>query len=168
MVWEVQNNDVMIKKLKEVVIDHRSRAWCRLPYPGHPKGCPNYGKDETCPPKAPLLEEIAEPPFVLVAVKFDLEEHVKRMKERHPNWSDRKARCLLYWQKKVDKRLREICEKVASDMPNALILYKPEAHGVHVFETCRRAGLTLERNPKKVVWKVAIIGTKRNSSYQPK
>jgi hypothetical protein len=43
------------------------------------------------------------------------------------------------------------------------VLYKPEGNGVNVFETCRKIGLILERNPKKFVWKVAIIGKKLNS-----
>jgi len=125
----------------------------------HPKDCQNYGKNN-CPPQAPLFEKIVKPPFTLVAVKFNLEKHAKRMKEKHPNLSDRQARSSLYWQKKVNKQLREISEKTASKIPNSMIIYRPEATGVNLFETCRRIGLKLERNPKKIVWKIAIIGIK--------
>jgi hypothetical protein len=156
-------NDVIISELKDVVIDYRARAWCCLPYPNHPNGCPNFGKSEECPPEAPLFETIIKPPFTLVAVRFNLEEHVRKMKEKHPNWSEKRAKCLLYWQRKVNKRLRKICEGIASKIPNAIVLYRPEGNGVNVFETCRKIGLILERNPKKFVWKVAIIGEKSNS-----
>jgi predicted metal-binding protein len=100
-------DDVIISELKDVVIDYRARAWCRLPYPNHPNGCPNFGKSEECPPKAPLFEAIIKPPFTLVAVRFNLEEHVRKMKEKHPNWSEKKTKCLLYWQRKVNKRLKK-------------------------------------------------------------
>lgn len=163
MIPEVSGEDVMIRQLKEsdVIIDYRSRAWCKLPYPNHPKGCPNLGKKDSCPPEASLFERMVKPPFTLVAVRFDLGAHTRRMKERHPDWSDRRARCLLYWQKKVNKRLKEVCERAFSDIENVKILYSPEANGVHVFGTCRNIGLILERNPKKIVWKVAIIGIKK-------
>jgi hypothetical protein len=35
--------------------DGEAGKLCRLPYPNHPKGCPNYGKRALCPPKAPAL-----------------------------------------------------------------------------------------------------------------
>lgn len=158
---EIKEKDVIILPLKDVVIDQRSRCWCRLPYPNHPHGCPNHGKRKICPPQAPVFEEIIKSPFILAAVKFNLEQHVKKMKKKHPDWSDRRARCVLYWQGKVNKQLREICEKIVSNAPNSIILYKPEANGVHVFETCRKIGLILERNPQKIVWKIAIIGTRQ-------
>ncbi|MCJ7771009.1 hypothetical protein MUP37_05465, partial [Candidatus Bathyarchaeota archaeon] len=37
----------------------------------------------------------------------------------------------------------------------------PEATGVQVFETCELAGIFLERNPQKIVWKAMIIGRKK-------
>ena len=39
----------------EVVVDYRARDWCRLPYPDHPRGCPNFGRRADCPPMAPLI-----------------------------------------------------------------------------------------------------------------
>lgn len=154
-----EEENVKVLNLKEVALNPRARGWCKLPYPDHPHGCPSFGKREICPPKSQLFEKIVKSPFTLVAVKFDLERHVKKMKEKHPEWSDRRARCVLYWQKKVDKQLREVCERIASD--NSVILYKPEANGVNLFLTCRKIGLALEKNPQKIVWKIAIIGNKK-------
>jgi len=151
---------VLVLPLDEVVIDLRARDWCKLPYPNHLRGCPNYGKKAGCPPKAPLFESFVESPFTLVAVGFNLAEWTKKMKDKHPNWSDRQTRCCLYWQGKVRKVLREECNRIASD--DELILYNPEAMGVHVFKTCELVDVKLERNPQNIVWKVAIIGKDRN------
>lgn len=148
--------------LDSVVTDLRAREWCKLPYPNHPKGCPNYGKKTSCPPKAPLFESFVKAPFTLVGVGFNLAEWAKAMKEKHPKWSDRQARCCLYWQGKVRKKLREVCNRMALD--NELIVYAPEAMGVHVFKTCEKVGLKLERNPQDFVWKIAIIGRDNNQS----
>ncbi|MHA2337493.1 MAG: hypothetical protein ACXACX_09325 [Candidatus Hodarchaeales archaeon] len=153
--------DVKVLELKNVVIDYRTRSWCKLKYPDHPKGCPNFGKKEICPPQSPLFEQVVKPPYTLVAVKFNLEKHAKEMKKRHPNWSDKQARCVLYWQGKLDKKLREVSEKVASKITNSKIVYKPESYGVHVFETCRKLGFILERNPQKILWKITIIGIEK-------
>lgn len=148
----------IVAPIKEVVLERRARDWCKLPYPDHPRGCPNYGKRDSCPPASPLFENVVEEPYVLVGVRFDLEGWSGRMKERHPDWSKRQARNCLYWQGKVRKRLREVCEKEKGKVPNPIILYTPEGTGVNVFETCRKAGLKLEKNPQKIVWKIAIIG----------
>ena len=158
--------DSIIIPIGDVVIDLRAREWCKLPYPDHPKGCPNYGKRDTCPPQCPIWNDIIEPPYLLVGVKFALKVWSERMKERHPKWSDRQARCCLYWQGKVRKRLREICEEVKLHHlgSNFIISYTPEAMGVHVFETCYKNGIKLHKNPQDFVWKIAIIGRKKNGS----
>ena len=158
---KIKRKDLIILQPKNIIIDYRARGWCKLPYPDHRLGCPNYGKRKTCPPRAPLFEKIVKSPFVLVAVKFNLARHIKQMKARHPDWSDRQAKCVLYWQGKVNKYLKDICEGIKSTIPNSVILNKPEAHGVHVFETCRKNGLILEGNPKRIVWKISIIGIKK-------
>ena len=157
--------EIIVKKLSEVVIEPKAREWCKLPYPvilgqksDHPDGCPNYGRRETCPPLAPLFEKILKSPFLLVGVKFDLESWADELKKKHPKWTDRQARCCLYWQGKVRKVLREACNEIMRDFCDGEVLYVPEATGVDVFKTCEKIGIMLERNPKKYVWKIAIIG----------
>lgn len=151
-----QGMRVLTFPLDHVVVDSRVRDWCKLPYPGHSKGCPNYSKKLGCPPERPLFASLIETPFTLVAVSFNLGAWAEQMKEKHPEWSDRQARCCLYWQGKVRKRLRQACERLVTE--DDLVLYTPEATGVNVFETCRTVGLILKRNPQDIVWKVAIIG----------
>ncbi|MCP8323816.1 MAG: hypothetical protein L6N96_06545 [Candidatus Methylarchaceae archaeon HK02M2] len=151
---------------RDIVLEPKARGvWCRLPYIGHPKGCPNYGKRETCPPKAPKYRTIVNHPYYLIAFQFDLEIHTKRMKELHPSWSNRKARCLLYWQGSVKKKLRdEALSFISSQEDDWILLETPEANGVDVFKTCERVGLILEKNPRKIVWKILIIGKRKKSN----
>lgn len=153
-----------IFQLKKVILSNKTRTWCKLPYPDHPKGCPNYNQRKICPPKAPLFKQIIKPPYTLVAVKFNLEKHVKKIKAKHPNWSNKQARCVLYWQNKVNKKLKQLSEETASKIRNSIILYKPEANGVNLFKTCKKIGLTLRPNPQKILWKMSIIGTKVNDN----
>jgi hypothetical protein len=148
-------------KLKKIIKYNNINKWCKLPYPAHPNGCPNYNKKKTCPPKALSFEKLIKPPFTLVAVKFNLKEHIKKMKQKHPNWTDKQARCVLYWQNKVNKQLRELSEKTAAKIPNSMILHMPEANGVNLFETCKKVGLILEPNPQNILWKMSIIGIKK-------
>lgn len=143
----------------DIISDIRSRDWCKLPYPNHPHGCPNYDKRIGCPPQVSLFNEVITSPYTLVGIKFNLEKWINRMKDKHPNWSDKQARCCLYWQGKVRKVLREKCKEIVKD--EEMILYKPEAMGIHVFRTCASIGIKLEKNPTKYVWKIAIIGRKK-------
>lgn len=90
------------------VLNSKVRALCARPYEGHPKGCPNVGQRDTCPPKARLLAELLDldrPVFAVWSV-FDLGVHVERMRATHPGWSERQLRCCLYWQAGARKVLR--------------------------------------------------------------
>jgi len=147
----------VVKGLSTIVWTETSN-WCVLPYPRHPKGCPNFGKKKGCPPTAKKFWSLIKPPYVLVGVCFNLNEHVERMRGKHPDWSEAQLKCLLYWQGKVDKKLRKLALKVKSQIPNSTILYRPEANGVHVFKTAENVGIHLERNPSNFVWKIAIVG----------
>ena len=129
---------------------------CRLPYPGHPKGCPNAGKRVSCPPEAPMLSPGR---YLLVAVQFDLAAWAARMKEKHPAWSDRQARCCLYWQGQVRRELREYVWHIgpyrSADSP---VEYIPEAGGANIDLMMKTLGHPLQwRPPIDFVWKVALI-----------
>lgn len=153
----------------KVVLDPNMRELCQWPYYSHPKGCPNYNKRSSCPPKAPLLDEVLDlsQPVWAVWVKFNLAAHRERMREKHPNWSKRQLDCCLYWQGTLLKELRiqvtnfctmsllyKIKEKLEA-------IYCPEAMGVNVTETLEGVGVTLEWPPEKIVHKVALVGSPR-------
>ena len=141
-----------------LIIDHRAREWCKLSYPDHPRGCPNYGKKYSCPPQVQLIEEWLSDyrKLWLVCAPFNLAEHVANMFLRHPNWSYRQARCLLYWQPKVNKELQQGTWDFAPDKLNG-ITYCPEGMGVNVIETARLVGLPIETKPMTIVYKIALV-----------
>ena len=144
-----------------LVLDHRAMGeWCVLPYPDHPKGCPNFAKKKTCPPNAPNFLEYIDvcKSLWLIAVEFDLATHMARMKERHPHWSDRQARCLLYWQPSVNKRLNNLVAQFRWEYPDTISTVCPEAMGVQVIETAQKLGLNIQPKPQNKIYKVAIAG----------
>jgi hypothetical protein len=101
-------------------------------------------------------------PLYLVYETFDLEGHAADMKVRHPDWSDRMCRNVLYWQGSVRARLRmnvrDAIEKLGCDS----VTYCPEGHGVNVFATARLAGLAMDKTRRlKLDHHIALIGMAR-------
>ena len=143
-----------------VAIDMRAREWCKLSYPNHRHGCPNYGMKKTCPPQAPLVNKHFDlgKRHWLGIVDFDLEAHVERMREKHPDWTDRQLRCVLYWQGAVNKRLRELTVRFHKQNKGTIYTMCPEAMGMHVLKTMRRQGYDIRKNPTEMVYKVSLIG----------
>ncbi len=148
-------------KIAPLDIDHGVRTLCRRPYPGHPNGCPNYGKRNTCPPEAHFLENVLDlgRTVWILWVDFNLEEQRGRMLSKHPGWSKRQAECCLYWQAGVRKELREEMQAFIDFADDTLMMVEaPEAYGVNVTETMSRVGIQLEWPPEKIVRKVGLIG----------
>ncbi|KKN62620.1 hypothetical protein LCGC14_0510310 [marine sediment metagenome] len=142
-----------------LVIDYRAREWCRLPYPDHPKGCPNFDHKLICPPQVCLIEEFVDldHSLWLVVESFDLQEHVERMKARHSGWSDRQARNVLYWQGSVNKKLRLACESHVKTVGGVWTIC-PEAMGVNVIQTAKQVGLPIKARPTSLVFKIGLVG----------
>ena len=147
----------------KIVIDEGVRQLCYQSYPLHPKGCPNYGKRETCPPKAKLVNEIIDisAPVYAVWNVFDLASHVEKMKLAHPNWSQRQLNCCLYWQPKARKSLRGELAFFGMGLLGNVILTCPEACRVNVTATMASIGEILEWPPVTKTYQVAIAGRSR-------
>jgi len=150
----------MIVQIDDLRINMKARDWCKLPYPDHPKGCPNYGQRATCPPDAPLIYNFVDigKPIFLIAVGFNLENHVNSMLLKHPDWSNRQAKCVLYWQGSVNKLLKQHIKQFLWMYPEYITTLCPEAMGVNVIETARRCGLPIKTKPTKNVFKIALAG----------
>jgi len=146
----------------EPVVDKAMRGLCCRPYPGHPKGCPNFKKKEGCPPSAPMIDETLDlsKPVHAVFNVFDLARHVKRMKNKHPHWSDRQLKCCLYWQPRARKQLREKIMRFLYEHPGETVVKCPEAQGVNLTETMKNAGIELEWPPENVTYQIVLIGTR--------
>lgn len=150
-------NPILISDLR---VNLKAREWCKLPYPDHPKGCPNYGMRPSCPPQALLISNYFDitRPLYLIAVEFDLAGHIKKMQSLHPDWSQRQLRCCLYWQGGVNSELKQKCRQFEWEHPTMITTTCPEAMGVNVIETAYRCGLPIETKPTDRVFKIAIGG----------
>jgi predicted metal-binding protein len=145
------------------VSDYYVRQLCCKPYPGHPKGCPNFNHKEGCPPSADLFDHIydlSKPVYAIVNI-FDFKAHTDRMRELHPSWSERQVRCCLYWQAGARKQLLIKIKDFLRSHRGYSIETCPEAMGVNVTETMKKAGLILEWPPETVAFQIALAGIKK-------
>ncbi len=144
-------------QLPSVVLDASVRGVCRRPYAGHPKGCPNFGKRAACPPEAPRFEDrfdLAEVWAIWNA--FDFGSHCARMRERHPEWSQRQVECCLYWQGTARKQLEAEIGQFNWEHPPFSVTRCPEAMGVNITASMRLVGVELEWPPQTVAIQVAL------------
>jgi predicted metal-binding protein len=154
------------------VLDRSVRKLCVQPYPGHPRGCPNYNKKEGCPPLVQTFDEFydMEQPFYAIVNEFDFKAHTDRMRALHPLWSARQVRCCLYWQPKARAALnggiRQFLESraVHDEHQGYSVTASPEAMGVNVAQTLAHAGIPLEWPVQAVARQVAIAGVRK---FQP-
>lgn len=147
----------MIIPLNTVIVDNRARngTWCKLPYPSHPKGCPNFPE---CCESRPHFNEYEGFRWYAIVETFNLKVHAEIMKEKHPHWSERQCRNLLYWQKGVRSRLKKQAEAIAFPLMGDVILDLPEANGVQVFDTMAKHGFVIERHKPDIIRKVMLVG----------
>jgi predicted metal-binding protein len=154
--------EVMPHVLVTPVLDRSVRGLCVRPYEGHPHGCPNHGRSPRCPPAAPHLFEAFDEsgPFYAVYSRFPLGDHVRAMRQRHPGWSDRQLRCVLYWQNSARKKLRAEVALFKEAHPEVdwRVEETPEAMGLDVTATLREVGIGLEWPPAEVATHVALAG----------
>lgn len=168
----------MSRAIVSPVIDKSVRLLCYRSYPGHKKGCPNFGKKDGCPPNTPLLGDVFDLSKAVWAVwvDFDFAGHKARMLKLHPDWKKypRKVECCRYWQRTADNEVRHqvanFCtEKLLFKEAKRLdVLYRPEAYGVNVTETMKNIGVILEWPPVNIVRKIAFVGTPRQSESEVK
>ena len=138
------------------------RGMCIKRYHGHPKGCPNYGKKDVCPPAAPMFDQVFDisKPVYLIYYKFDIGAHAKKMKEKHPNWTEIQQYNLLYWQGTARKSLKKNIQEFKGIYGNKgyYVVLSPDAMGVDVNSTLDKIGVKLEWPARKYVYKIAMGG----------
>lgn len=145
------------------VLNASVRSICKRPYPRHPKGCPNWNKKAGCPPQARLFQNEYDVNREIVAVwnVFDLFGHVRRLHEKHPNWTRAQLECCLYWQGTARKQLRAEVQEALKEHPGAVAIMCPEAMGVDVTATMCSVGVDLEWPPVTVTIQVAFLAHRR-------
>jgi predicted metal-binding protein len=153
----------MIYNIHTINIDPMFQKLCRQSYPGHTKGCPNYGKKKGCPPQQKLFFDIFDQDFYLIYTEFDLATHVKKMRKKHSDWTDRQLYCCLYWQGTARKNLKAEITRAKKMLPHHHITTCPEAMGVNVTDLMEdNADIELEWPPKTTTYQVAIAGLKKS------
>lgn len=126
------------------------RSWCRIPYPGHPKGCHMWhSKRKNCDSsfrKCHTFDEVFDrnAPAWCVWEDFDVEAHMARMKSIHPEWSIGMLKNVRYWQATVKKKRNT---RVENEFRKRKLWGKyaavTEGFCINVYSTLRHAGLPL-------------------------
>ncbi len=158
-----------------VMLDCNRSILCQKPYHGHRSGCPNFNKKKGCPPNVPLIGETIDLCHEVYAVwnVFPFGEHVQRMKDAHPDWSQRQLACCLYWQGKARKQLRGEVRQFLEIIRKELLSYEglvwkvcdcPEAQGVNLTATMESIGIKLEWPPKTVAYQIVLAGRVRDKT----
>ena len=151
------------------MISDRVGKWCQSPYSNHPKGCPNYNATVKCPHQAPLIGELFDlkKSLCFVHSEFDLAVHVAKMEKKHPEWTLKQCKCVLYWQGTSRKQLKDRIREAMADLGADTVAMVPEALGVNVYATARLAGLNLERiRYLSICRHVALIGNSRHGQIK--
>lgn len=152
-----------ILPVNKLIWGWKSRFWCKLPYPGHPKGCPNYGIKDHCPPKSLLISKIfnLNKPTYLVFSTFDLAAHMEKMKHKYPHWTERQLRNVYYWQNISRAQLKERMMVAIKLLGTNAHTFNPESNGVNMYATAYHSGLKLEKiKTLKTCHHIGIIGWK--------
>ena len=111
--FEIQEigRDFFIKGPVEVACQPRGfNRWCRLPYPGHPNGCPNFGKKDSCPPLTPYFLDIYKPHVFVAFMQFDFKEYLETKISLHSDWTERQLRNPWYFQSHLDSQLKHFVD----------------------------------------------------------
>jgi len=140
--------------------DTRVGNWCKLPYHNHPKGCPNFGIHNYCPPHAPSADDffdLKQPHWFLIT-EFNLKSYIDLMREKHPKWSERRLKCLLYWQGSIRAMQRKFIANLRHDNSKLVFSLLPEAMNLNIFKTLIDCNIPFETKPKTKVLKVALLG----------
>ncbi len=171
--------DIKFKKIDKDTIEFTKKTslWCTLPYDNHSKGCPNYGKKNTCPPDAPYLEhEVKSYEHIyLLYLRFDFEMYrVIRGNEwinKGFPYTEKQLRCLLYYQPSIKRIIKNhIINKLFTlgsiyvlgcgsglRLPFQKIVYSMEAVGINVFKTLKNNNIYHEIKPVNTTLFVNLI-----------
>jgi len=85
------------------------------------------------------------------------------MRKKHPNWSDKQVKCVLYWQGTARKYLKQKIMMFKDSFPDYIIIRCPEAQGVNLTETMKNAGIVLEWPPENMAYQIVLGGIKNVS-----
>ncbi len=176
-IGEITKIKILRVKRNSIIFTSKTHIWCTLPYPGHKNGCPNYDKNPLCPPNIKIMEEHLKNYsfYYLIYAIFNISEYKTYMLNKHSDWSERKAGCLLYWQNSVKKLLKIYIINLYLNNPNCSLylfgsgsgdkihnikqekVYSMEAAGINVIKTFTNNKIEIEVKPIKFVHIVNLL-----------
>jgi predicted metal-binding protein len=133
-----------------MVIDHGVREKCALPYPGHPEGCPQYGKSEECPPLAPLVEDfidLTKSHYFIIAEFTDISEDYQYIDQKES-----------LQEKRRNRLLQDIMNRLQQVFPGTRYTVRPSALGIDVHDTVKALDIFMDPHPKKSQKRVVLLG----------
>ena len=121
------------------------RSMCINSYHNHPNGCPNFGAKDGCPPDMPMFDQVYDmsKPIYFIITDFNLLEHVRAMREAHPDWSNYQLFNVRYWQGTSISINEQVSYAWASDHPNLVLTNYIESMGVYFKGTLKQVGIDL-------------------------
>ena len=137
------------------------RSMCIRPYHNHPKGCPNFGKKEGCPPNIPMFDQVYDltKPIYLIINEFNLLEHVNSIKKIHPDWSSYQLYNSRYWQGKSVSINKKVSYAWLNAHPNLVLTNWVENMGVDLIKTLRQVNIDLIFNEKlEIARRISCVG----------
>jgi len=133
-------------KFKDLITEN-TKKYCFAVYPGHTKGCPNafgrcWGYDGKC--RQTIITDLINPqyPVYIIYSEYNLAKHIRKMKLRHPDWTERQLRNVYYWQKSSFKLLD--IEIKQFNIPQGYRQFGIEGYGLNAYATCKKVGLILD------------------------
>ncbi|MFC1612414.1 hypothetical protein ACFL29_01025 [Patescibacteria group bacterium] len=138
------------------VYDPKVRRLCGCAYYRNPDGCPKRGK-KNCPPNAKLFVKDFSLEVLVVAIRFDFEGFLQMRRKQQPTWTERALRNQRHWQGHIRSILHKKVEQELKKREGYIAVLNPEARGVDVDETCKRANIILEWPPVEFAHEVALL-----------
>ena len=144
------------------------RSMCVKCYKGHPKGCPNYNMRKDCPPNELMLDQVfdMDKDFYVIITTFVLKDHINKMKEKHPGWSESMLRNSRYWQGTNRKEHKQDIKEFNLLYPNFSVTKSLEAMGTDVIATLKQIGIELKFPVEELVYRVSLAGILLDSAHE--
>ncbi len=155
----MQDNCFTCDKLNECL---SPRCMCIRPYKNHKYGCPNFGKNSTCPPNIPsMYDEVFDISDVYAVVtKFYLEAYFNKRRERRPDLAEGQIRNIRAWQpiaiKENDYAISEFYKENPSKK-NYVATRLLECMGVDVINTMKKVGIEIKFPIENYAYRIAFV-----------
>lgn len=155
--------------LDNIIYDSRAKdgTWCNMHYPNHKHGCPQY---PPCIDERIDWYEIRRNRYRWYAFvrRFSINEHATLMKDKNKKLTDKQRRCVLYYQRGINKTIKDSMLKWFNikDFDKVLLLDRPEANGINMYSTMSKHGLNLKANYDDIICKIMIIGIPKTENYK--